>query len=151
MIVHPGLNTVLIMTSSTSTSTLISEFLSTMDADAEQGTQGRTMMETKLRLYLGWKGKLSGRREEGQGVVGWPVKNGETFQKEQGGDGVSEALKRKDQVMKERGMCRRRVRGGAPTAGSARGGDGGNWRKGQKDIITGEGEMRAEADRVANL
>jgi len=121
-----------------------------MDADAEKGTQGRTMMETKLRLYLGWKGKLSGRREEGQGVVGL-VKNGETFQKEQGGDGVSEALKRKDQVMKERGASRRRVRGGAPTAGSARGGDGGNSRKEQKDIIIGEGEMRAEADRVANL
>src|SRR5882672_293941 len=100
MIVHPGSNTVLIMTSSTSTSTLILEFLSTMDADAERGTQGRTMMETKLRLYLEWKGKLSGRKEEGQGAVAWPAKNGETFQKKQDGDGVSEALKRKDQVMK---------------------------------------------------
>ena len=48
-------------------------------------------------------------------------------------------------------MCRRRVRGGTPTAGSARGGDGGNSRKGQKDIIIGEGKMRVEADRVANL
>jgi DNA excision repair protein ERCC-4 len=34
MIVHLGSNTVLIMASSTSTSTLISEFLTTMDADA---------------------------------------------------------------------------------------------------------------------
>jgi DNA excision repair protein ERCC-4 len=109
------------------------------------------MMETKLRLYLEWKGKLSERKEEGQGAVAWPAKNGETFQKKQDGGGVSEALKRKDQVMKERGTCRRRVRGGAPTAGSAREGDGGNSREEQKDIIIGDGEMRAEADRVANL
>ncbi|KIM73439.1 hypothetical protein PILCRDRAFT_829181, partial [Piloderma croceum F 1598] len=129
MIIHPGSNTVLIMTSSTSTSTLVSEFLSTMDVDAEEGIQGRTMMETKLRLYLEWKGELSGRKEEGHGAVAWPAKN----------------------VMKERGTCRRRVRGGAPTAGSARGGDGGNSRKEQKDIIIGEGEMRVEADRVANF
>ena len=38
------------------------------------------MMETKLRLYLEWKGKLSGRKE-GLGAVGWPVKNGETFRR----------------------------------------------------------------------
>ena len=60
-------------------------------------------------------------------------------------------MKRKDQVMKERGVCRRRVRCEVPAAGSAREGDGGNSRKEQKDIIIGEGEMRAEADRVANL
>ncbi|KIM83728.1 hypothetical protein PILCRDRAFT_97161 [Piloderma croceum F 1598] len=118
---HPGSNTVLIMTSSTTTSTHISEFLSTLDADAEQGTQGRTMMEKKLRLYLEWKAKLSRLKEEGQGAVVWPDKNGETFQKEQSGDGISEALKRKDQVMKEKGTCRRRVRGGAPAVGSASG------------------------------
>jgi DNA excision repair protein ERCC-4 len=151
MVVHPGSNTVLIMTSSTTTSTHISEFLSTLDVDAEQGAQGRTMMEKKLRLYLEWKGKLSRLKEEGQGAVVWPDKNGETFQKEQGGDGISEALKRKDQVMKEKGACRRRVRGGAPTVGSAGGGDGRNSRKGQKGIIIGEGEMREEADQVANL
>ncbi|KIM82237.1 hypothetical protein PILCRDRAFT_8062 [Piloderma croceum F 1598] len=35
---HPGLNTVLILTFSTSTSTLILEFLSTMDVDACYGS-----------------------------------------------------------------------------------------------------------------
>jgi DNA excision repair protein ERCC-4 len=53
--------------------------------------------------------------------------------------------------MKERGASRRRVRGGAPTAGSAGGGDGGNSRMGQKDIISGESKMKEEVDRVANL
>jgi hypothetical protein len=32
-------------------------------------------------LYLGWKGKLSGRKEEVQDAVGWPVTNGETFRR----------------------------------------------------------------------
>ena len=57
--------------------------------------------------------------------------------------------------MKERGASRRRVRGGVPAAGggsgSARGGSGVSTRKEQRDIIVGEGEMRDEAERVANL
>jgi hypothetical protein len=43
-------------------------------------------------------------------VIGSRDKPGD---KEQGGDGVSEALKRKDQLMKERRASRRRVRWGA--------------------------------------
>src|ERR1700735_4102042 len=113
------------MTSSSSTSTLVSEFLSTMDASAAQGSQGRKMMEKKLKVYLGWKGKLGigtrvGGLSDGVGV-------GHQSQKKTGigggggdgdGDGVSEALKRKDQVMRERGASRRRGRGGAPPSGA---------------------------------
>lgn len=64
-----GSNTVLIMISSTRTLTLVSDFLASMDADAAPGTQGRAMMERKLRLYLWWKGKLGERKKEGRGLL----------------------------------------------------------------------------------
>jgi len=111
-----------------------------MDLSAPDGAQGRTMMEKKLRLYLWWKGRLSARTLAGKGpnkgFGGW---SGD-------GDRISEALKRKDQVMRERGQSRRRVRGGAPASGSSSGA-----KKDQKDAIIGESEMRDEADRVAQL
>lgn len=94
---------------------------------------------------------MSGPKEERQDAAALPVKNSKTFQKEQDGSKTSEALKRKDQVIKERGASRRRVRGGAPTAESARGGDGGIASKELRGIIIGESEMREEAERVANL
>jgi DNA excision repair protein ERCC-4 len=118
------------------------------------------MMEKKLRVYLGWKGKLGiGTRVGG---LSDGVGDGHQSQKKTGiggggggdgdGDGVSEALKRKDQVMRERGASRRRVRGGAPPSGGiGNGGGGGGGKKGQKDTIVGENEMRDEAERVANL
>ncbi|KIM71372.1 hypothetical protein PILCRDRAFT_830383 [Piloderma croceum F 1598] len=169
---HPGSNTVLIMTSSSSTSTLISEFLSTMDADAPQGTQGRTMMEKKLQLYLLWKGKLNGWKQEGKlpGPFGMSGTTGEGegtgYQKQKGlgsggddGDGISEALKRKDQVMtlmRERGANRRRVRGGASASGGGSSstdgwGLGRGSKKDQKDVIIGLGEMRDEAEPIATF
>jgi DNA excision repair protein ERCC-4 len=107
------------------------------------------MMEKKLKLYLGWKGKLNGKRNEqiGEGL-------GHGYQKQKDsvageGDGVSEALKRKDQAMKERGASRRRVRGGAPATGGAVA--AGGTKKEPKDLIIGEGEMRDEAERIADL
>ncbi|OBZ77930.1 DNA repair protein rad16 [Grifola frondosa] len=85
----PGKNTVLIMASSLHTCTLLSEFLSSMDLHAPRGSQGRKMMEDKLRLYLWWKD--------------------DAVQ-------VSEALQKKDREKRERAASRRRVRGGAPAA-----------------------------------
>ena len=147
MIVHSGSNIVLI----TSTSTFISEFFINNGCgirDTRTHDDGdQVMVVPGVERKIEWPEG----RGAGCGAVGWPVMNGETFREEQGGDGVSKALKRKDQVTKERGVSRRRVRGGAPIAGSASRGDGENSRKGQKDIISGEGEMREEADRVANL
>src|ERR1700735_4403918 len=126
------------MTSSSSTSTLVSEFLSTMDASAAQGSQGRKMMEKKLKVYLGGKGKLGIGTRVGGLFVGVGV--GHQSQKKTGigggrgdgdgdGDGVSEALKRKDQVMRERGASRRRVSGGAPPSGGIGNGGGGGGGK----------------------
>ncbi|TFK81000.1 hypothetical protein K466DRAFT_502913 [Polyporus arcularius HHB13444] len=104
----PGTNTVLVMASSLHTCTLIKDFLATMDADAPRGSQGRRMMEDKLRLYLWWKGKLSERKAEGKGPIALPKG------KDNAQDEISEALKRKDREKQDRAASRRRVRGGAP-------------------------------------
>ncbi len=107
------------MASSLHTCTLIKDFLSTMKADAPRGSQGRRMMEDKLRLYLWWKGKLSERRAEGKGPFALPQAKDKSASGAGRGaaadDGVSEALKRKDKERQERANNRRRVRGGAPT------------------------------------
>lgn len=103
------------MTSSVRTSQVLTEFLSTMNSDAPLGSQGRKMMEDKLRLYLWWKGKLAERKQDGRTPFAMPV--GQKNQGEGGaGDSeVSEALKRKDKERQARAANRRRVRGGAPS------------------------------------
>ncbi|RDX42825.1 hypothetical protein OH76DRAFT_1362124 [Lentinus brumalis] len=98
----PGTNTVLVMASSLHTCTLIKDFLATMDADAPRGSQGRRMMEDKLRLYLWWKGKLSERKAEGKGPIALPKG------KDNAQDEISEALKRKDREKQDRAASRRR-------------------------------------------
>ncbi|KAI0763850.1 hypothetical protein BD413DRAFT_698917 [Trametes elegans] len=146
----PGTNTVLVMASSLHTCTLIKDFLSTMDADAERGAQGRRMMEDKLRLYLWWKGKLSERRAEGKGPIALPKgkDNAATGPGARpgggGGDDVSEALKRKDRERQERALSRRRVRGGAPVAAAPS-------RERTTSGILGEGEIKKEADDIADF
>ena len=68
-------NTILVMTSSTRTCSLLTEFLSTMDPEASPGSRGRQMMMKKLRLYLWWKGKLSQRKQEGNTSFAMPGTN----------------------------------------------------------------------------
>ncbi|KAI0353441.1 hypothetical protein OH77DRAFT_1522621 [Trametes cingulata] len=137
----PGTNTVLIMASSLHTCTLIKDFLSTMDASAPRGSQGRRMMEDKLRLYLWWKGKLSERRAEGKGPIALPQAQAQERRQD---EGVSEALKRKDRERQERAMNRRRVRGGAPAAATS------TRDSGSKGTL-GEGEIKKEADDIADF
>ena len=134
----PGTNTVLIMASSLHTCTLIKDFLGTMDADAPRGSQGRRMMEDKLRLYLWWKGKLSERKAEGRSPIALPKGRDQNDNNE-----VSEALKRKDKERQERSANRRRVRGGAPVAVSA----GRETASGS----VGEANIKQEADDIAAL
>ncbi|KAI0699621.1 hypothetical protein C8T65DRAFT_659230 [Cerioporus squamosus] len=132
----PGTNTVLVMASSLHTCTLIKDFLATMDADAPRGSQGRRMMEDKLRLYLWWKGKLSERKAEGKGPIALPKG------KDNAQDEISEALKRKDREKQERAASRRRVRGGAPAAAS----------KGRDTSgAGGQVEVKKEADDIAEF
>ncbi|OSD00090.1 hypothetical protein PYCCODRAFT_1371782 [Trametes coccinea BRFM310] len=139
----PGSNTVLIMASSLHTCTLIKDFLSTMDPSAPRGSQGRRMMEDKLRLYLWWKGKLSQRRSEGKGPIALP--KGQDASRPKPDDGVSEALKRKDKERQERAMNRRRIRGGAPAAAVA------STRDRTASGALPEGEIKKEADDIADF
>ena len=108
------------------------------DADAPKGSQGRRMMEDKLKLYLWWKGKLSERKAEGKGPIALPKST------ENGDNEVSEALKRKDRERQERQANRRRVRGGAPVVAPAR--DQATTGKGLGDV-----EIKKEADDIAAL
>ena len=124
------------MASSLHTCTLIKDFLATMDADAPRGSQGRRMMEDKLRLYLWWKGKLSERKAEGRGPIALPKG------KDNAPDEISEALKRKDREKQERAASRRRVRGGAPAAAPT---------TREAAVARGEVEIKQEADDIADL
>ena len=98
---------ILVMTSSTQTCTLLTEFLSELDATAAEGARGRKMMMRKLRLYLWWKGQLTERKQSGKRHIPMPVQEDAE---------ISEALKKKDKETAARAQSRRRVRGGAPAA-----------------------------------
>ncbi|TDL21605.1 hypothetical protein BD410DRAFT_815247 [Rickenella mellea] len=158
----PGTNTVLIMCSSTRTSDGLVEFLSTMTPSAARGSQGRTMMERRLRLYLWWKGKLARNKKDGKPTFHMPqVKNSEDvrFGPGEGNEdaGVSEALKKKDEVRLQRAANRRRIRGGAPAAGTQKGSavmqdNGMSGREREKlGLLAGEGDMMIEADSIADF
>lgn len=116
-----GSNTVLVMTSSSRSSALVSEFLSEMDVDAPKGQRGRTMMEAKLRQYLFWKGKLASQKPEGKNQSHGAVQPARSAPQPSDSSAagnsktLSEALKRKDTARQERSANRRRVRGGGPS------------------------------------
>ncbi|KAF7301049.1 ERCC4 domain-containing protein [Mycena indigotica] len=119
----PGSNVVLIMTSSTRTCRVISEFLSTKDDSLPRGAQGRAMLMKRLRVYLWWKTTLARRKADGKPGFGMPdiipgesgFKQGYPTEERGVGTQISEALKKKDREMADRNARRRRVRGGAPT------------------------------------
>jgi DNA excision repair protein ERCC-4 len=139
------------MASSTRICSAISEFLSTMDPDAPPGSKGRRMMLRKLRLYLWWKGQLSKRKQDGKShfeLPGHARGVGDGFEAVYGGgEGISEALKRKDKAIAERAASRRRVRGGAPAAAAPSGRDAAKGVM-QETVI---GELQKEADDFADL
>ncbi|KAF9527873.1 hypothetical protein CPB83DRAFT_855339 [Crepidotus variabilis] len=131
----PPTNTTLIMTSSTRTCQLLTEFLSAVSEDpsAPRGAQGHTMMLRKLKLYLWWKGKLAEQKASGKAPIAFMgLPNEERARDVYGfegntngrapGSGVSEALKKKDQEVAKRQQSRRRVRGGAPAVATGRDG-----------------------------
>ncbi|KAI0266432.1 hypothetical protein BC834DRAFT_874517 [Gloeopeniophorella convolvens] len=105
-----GSNVVLVMTSSSQTSSLLSEYLSAMDLDAPPGQQGRKMMENKFRGYLYWKARLSAHATDTQAL---PAARREESSRD---DELNPALRKKDRDRAERVASRRRVRGGAPTS-----------------------------------
>jgi DNA excision repair protein ERCC-4 len=109
-----GNNVVLVMTSSTQTSSLLSEYLASMDPDAPFGQRGRQMLEKRLRRYLYWKARLSARSAENQ------PSSAENHPSLPGDDELNPALRKKDRERAERSANRRRVRGGAPDTVSVR-------------------------------
>lgn len=151
-LVNPGSNTVLVMTSSTRTCSLLSEFLSVMDQDAPRGSKGRPMMLRKLRLYLWWKGKLSERKQDGKSHFALPDSGrrpNDGYQMLYGdGQDLSEALQKKDKEKEERSASRRRVRGGAPAATSSGRGSHGAKGDNQGSVITA---VQEDAENFAEL
>ncbi|KAI0794969.1 hypothetical protein C8Q75DRAFT_748299 [Abortiporus biennis] len=119
----PGTNTVLIMTSSLRTSQSLNEFLSSMNSDSPPGTEGRKMMESKLRTYFWWKSRLGERKQENkpQGSThGGPNQN-QNQRNNPTSSELGEALKKKDREKQARAASRRRTRGGGPpNAGASR-------------------------------
>jgi len=111
-----GSNTVLVMTSSPQSSALISEFLSKMSVDAPKGQRGRKMMESKLRRYLYWRGRLASQKNGKDGTQVQTGKSAPQASGNAGSSGVSEALQRKDKERAARSANRRRTRGGAPSS-----------------------------------
>lgn len=154
----PGTNTVLIMTSSLRTSQLLSEFLSSMDPDAAQGSEGRKMMEDKLRLFLWWKARLGERKPDGKsGAESSGFRSGRGaasagYGSATAGEGeLSEALKRKDRERQARAANRRRVRGGAPVP-SVRDGQPSNPEgPNAAPAPSGSGQSRDEAISIDEL
>ncbi|KAJ7236893.1 hypothetical protein B0H12DRAFT_1256169 [Mycena haematopus] len=149
----PGSNVVLVMTSSTRTCTLISEYLSTRDTFAPKGGQGRPMMMHKLRLYLWWKRKLAERKQDGLPGFKLPDSSGhggpnQGYERMYGGkEGISEALQRKDREKADRTASRRRVRGGAPSSPAA----SSSTRPTPGKPITALGTIRSEANDIADF
>ncbi|KAJ6579203.1 hypothetical protein DFH09DRAFT_1447495 [Mycena vulgaris] len=148
----PGSNIVLVMASSTRTCTLISEFLSTKDDAAPKGAQGRPMLLRKLRLYLWWKRKLAERKQDGRPGFGMPDSSGRSGPNQGyermygGGEGISEALQRKDRERADRNASRRRVRGGAPAAAA-----GSSARPTPVQPVSAIGTIRSEANSIADF
>ncbi|KAI0292750.1 hypothetical protein BC826DRAFT_1092024 [Russula brevipes] len=108
-----GNDVVLVMTSSTQTSSLLSEYLASMDPDAQPGQRGRQMLEGKLRRYLYWKARLAARSAEGQPSSATTTNR----QSPPVDDELNPALRKKDRDRAERAASRRRVRGGAHRIG----------------------------------
>lgn len=125
-----------------------------MDPNAPPGSQGRSMMMRKLRLYLWWKGKLSQRKQDGKSHFRMPDadnNNGGGRANDQyvESSGLSEAMKRKDKERAARTANRRRVRGGGPTAS---GSESSHAIKTEGvDPVIREGEIIEEARSFADL
>ncbi|KAI0797280.1 hypothetical protein BC629DRAFT_1581635 [Irpex lacteus] len=114
----PGKNLVLIMTSSLRTSELLSEFLDDMSPDAPPGSQGRRMMERKLRWYVHrWQRRQLERRLENKTRSAHERRApslGAPLHPKPNDSEISAALQRKDAERQAQAANRRRTRGVAP-------------------------------------
>lgn len=159
------------MCSSPRTCDLLGDYLSLMNRRRKKGEWGRRMMEKRLRLYLWWKAKLNENKKEGRDAFRMPSKSANSHQHNSaqqetssGPSQINEKLKKKDEQRKEKIMNRRRVRGGAPTSGRGEGSKAsqptiskdhaGSLTEKEREklgILAGEGDMRVEAENIAQL
>ena len=141
-------------------------------------------MERRLRGYLWWKGRLNTEEKSksktkcgNSASSAGKINPGESSSTSGGtaADGLSEALRRKDAMKAQRGLNRRRIRGGGSTTASRANSvapegstpapavpsvlgietvDAGGMSAKEREkfgILSGEGEMRIEADDIADL
>ena len=87
-----------------------------MNVDAPKGERGRKMMESKLRRYLYWKGRLASQKNGKNRTTAQTEKPAPQASGSIGSSGVSEALQKKDRERAARSANRRRIRGGAPSS-----------------------------------
>lgn len=109
------------MTSALHTSDLLQDFLSSMDHNEPPGRQGRTMMSKKLRWYLHRLKQQQPVQE--RNTISSASASADVPGRVAGTDAnaeVSLALRKKDQERQRQQANRRRVRGGAPSAGGSR-------------------------------
>ena len=121
-----GTNATLIMCSSTSTATAITDFLKSIDRTRNKGEWGRQMMMRKLRSWVYQKSRssahstataASGPSSSQKGAGKAVAISGAGAAAGDDDDGLSEALKKKDREKAARMGSRRRIRGGALAAG----------------------------------
>jgi DNA excision repair protein ERCC-4 len=134
------------------------EFLSQMDPLAAAGSKGRKSMESRLQNYLFWKGKLGNENKSATNpstnVASAARGDAKSAQPGQSADAnISEALKRKDALRKERQGSRRRTRGPPPNmprneSGHAERSLDPTIRSG---ALGGETLVKEEADELADL
>ena len=109
-------------------------------------------MERRFKTYLWWKSNLNDKSPKGKSTVQMPSRDISRDNE------ISPALRRKDTAKKERNVNRRRIRGGPPNQQVREGQmsslqeSGMSSREREKlGILAGEGEMRTEADTIADL
>lgn len=140
---EPGTNVVLVMVGDSRTAAFLQDFLSTMHINNQY--PGRTTLERRLKSYLYFKSRLHKMDKRASGAKGT-----EKERDQDAGEGMSEALKLKDQQRALARQARRRVRGGAPPTV----GGGERERKRELDragMIPSEVAIEVEAEAIAEL
>lgn len=136
------------MCSSDRTCGFLREYLATMDTSAPPGKKARKLLQSRLKSYLFWKGKLSDQPKAAINISTSSIVPEDTVSND-----VSEALKRKDALRKERQGSRRRLRGAPP--GSNIPGSSVLERAREPNMrsgaMGGETVIKEEADELAKL
>lgn len=165
------------MCTSARTADVLADYIAVLDRGGDgnrpRGEWGRRMMERRLRAYFAWKACLAtdagpGVRFANPGPGSQHTASKSSSIAKPTTNTLSAALAKKDAMRKERTMSRRRVRGGAPGGSSTAGPRMPETRESQTGttvqesgmsakereklgILTGESEMRVEADSLAEL